>query len=151
MDSSVAKGALAKGRSAARGLKAVCKRSAALQVSFGFSLGWNFAPACLNVADDPTRRQALRATASLSLAEHLSLPEAQALHGLKVSRWASNWLRLVILISVMTQCKAGDPCVSLGLLDFARTPWSLLGAPSLDYTWTPIGVLLFPRLGFGHF
>ena len=44
MDSRVAKGALAKGRSASRALQLVCGRSAALQIAYGLFPGWCFAP-----------------------------------------------------------------------------------------------------------
>ena len=65
MDSSVGKGALAKGR----------RRSASIQLAGGQYFAYGFAPTRLNISDDPTREVALRQSVRRSLFEGaLSLP-----------------------------------------------------------------------------
>ena len=100
LDSRVAKGALAKGRSSSTGLQKTCKKSAAIQLAFGLYPGWCFAPTRLNVADDPTRRCALRSPSLLCITKKLSAAQLQAVHSHLLSRWAANWSRLVILLII---------------------------------------------------
>ena len=108
LDSRVAKGALAKGRSASRALQAVCRRSLALQVAFGLYPGWCFAPTRLNVADDPTRRVRLRRKSDCSILTGCSDREVQALHATQLKRFAANWVRLVILLFSIQPAPAHD-------------------------------------------
>ena len=67
LDSSCARGALAKGRSSARLLRPSLRRSAAICVAGGLFPAFVFGPTRLNVSDDPTRLVPLR-TPSLSSA-----------------------------------------------------------------------------------
>ena len=101
LDSRVAKGALAKGRSSSLGLQRACKRSAAIQVCFGLYPGWSFAPTRLNVAYDPTRRVRLRQSSGQSLIPHLDKSQLQLMHSKHLSRWAANWIRLYLLLLVL--------------------------------------------------
>ena len=55
LDSSVARGALGKGRSTSRLLKPLLRRACVLQVCFDLYPVWPFCPTRHNVADDPTR------------------------------------------------------------------------------------------------
>ena len=99
LDSRVAKGALAKGRSSSLQLQKACKRSAAIQLGFGLYPGWAFAPTRLNVADDPTRMCDVRAPVGASVLVGLSQKAIQVLHSGQFARWAANWIRLVLLVS----------------------------------------------------
>ena len=98
LDSRVAKGALAKGRSTSLHLQKACRRSAAMQLGFGLYPGWAFAPTRLNVADDPTRKCDVRAPVRASVLDGLSGKAIQVLHSGQFARWASNWIRLIILV-----------------------------------------------------
>lgn len=111
LDSRVAKGALAKGRSTSAGLQRACKRSAALQLSAGLYPGWGFAPTRLNVADDPTRGQKVRAPSSAPLIKFFGAQEIQKLHAPGLVRWAANWARLVILVHLASSL----PCTEAGI------------------------------------
>ena len=146
MDSRVAKGALAKGRSSADGLQRTCKRSSAIQVAFGLYPGWNFAPTRLNIADDPTRRVPVRSPVPLSVRKGLSQQQIQLLHSCQLSRWASNWLRLCILLLLLqspAQAQHSDgfsfwtfPESRLSVtLDFDRLYGHLLSM-SWTFVWT---------------
>ena len=108
LDSRVAKGALAKGRSTSYGLQIVCKKSAALQVASDTYWGWLFAPTRLNVADDPTRDCALRPSAKTSLLSFLQLDEIQQLHAKFFKKSVANWLRLCILLFCVSGCKGAE-------------------------------------------
>ena len=114
LDSRVAKGALAKGRSSSTGLQKTCKKSAAIQLAFGLYPGWCFAPTRLNVADDPTRRCALRSPSLLCITKKLSAAQLQAVHSHLLSRWAANWSRLVILLII---CQSPSEATSTLLPD----------------------------------
>ena len=98
LDSRAAKGALAKGRSSSVSLQRVCKRSMSLQLGFGLYPGWGFAPTRLNVADDPTRRVALRKPVAHPLLDFLDPRNIQVVHTRALSRWAANWARLALLM-----------------------------------------------------
>ena len=80
LDSSVARGALAKGRSSSRQLRKVLLKAAAWLVCGGTYAGYLHAPTSLNTADDPTRSRPIRAPASSSLILDLQVP-ASALCG----------------------------------------------------------------------
>ena len=98
LDSRAAKGALAKGRSSSVSLQRVCKRSAAYQLGFGLYPGWGFAPTRLNVADDPTRRTALRQPVKHSILDFMDFRNVQQAHARSLARWSTNWVRLALLL-----------------------------------------------------
>jgi len=98
LDSRVAKGALAKGRSTSFGLQRVCKMSAALQTAADVQMAWNFAPTRLNVADDPTRDCLVRPPCGFGLSGFLDVRELQLLHASSLSKVAANWVRLVAVL-----------------------------------------------------
>lgn len=103
VDSRVAKGALAKGRSTSWGLQRSCKSSAALQICSDIYIGWNFAPTRLNIADDPTRDVAIRDAGGFCISEWFSLRELQKLHFKGLSEVAANWTRLMILVFLLVE------------------------------------------------
>ena len=106
LDSRVAKGALAKGRTSSKTLTVACKRSAAIQVAGDIYPGWNFAPTRLNVADDPTRDAFIREPVLNSWWSHFTPHELQAIHATGLSRWAANWIRLFILLQLTQTASA---------------------------------------------
>ena len=107
LDSRVAKGALAKGRSTSHGLQKVCRKSAALQIAADLHMGWLFAPTRLNCADDPTRDAELRGSSRFSLSASLTPSELQVVHAGSWSRPFANWIRLVVLL-VCLQCSGAS-------------------------------------------
>ena len=105
-DSRVAKGALAKGRSSARALQPLCKRSAAVQVAGGLFPSFGFAPTRINTADNPSRFKELEEPVDFSFISHFPISQLQQLHAAKYSRWSANWLRLLILLVISQPCCA---------------------------------------------
>ena len=135
VDSSCAKGALAKGRSSAKLLRPALRRAGALCVAGGLFPAYLFGPTRLNVSDDPSRAAPLREPAENSLLQDLSesgLELAARLGGL--SKWRANWIRLSSLV--------------LG----SSTRGSFLQALQ-DYPWRAFGpeppAFLYPLRGFG--
>lgn len=98
VDSNVARCALGKGRSASRAISSVLRRISAM-VAFGLYMVTPFCPTRLNCADDPTRDHELRSPVSGLNSIDLSNDEIWHMALLRPTRrWASNWLRLVLLI-----------------------------------------------------
>lgn len=93
LDSRVAKGSHAKGRSSAKALKPTLSQSTALQVAFGLYPALGFAPTRLNVADDPSRDQQIRPSVSHSITSAITLNQCRALHAMGFSRSTANWVR----------------------------------------------------------
>ena len=133
LDSSVARGALAKGRSSARLLGPALRRSAALQVAAGLYPGFVYGPTRLNVSDDPSRAKMLRRSMGTSLFHLLDAEETWVLpcfQGLSSAR--AGWVRLSALLVEQT-CRGTvfaylqalrnfpEGC-RFGLLDAVRTP-----------------------------
>ena len=113
LDSRVAKGALSKGRSSARGLQRICKRAGPLQLVADLYPGWCFGPTRLNTADDPTRDQKVRAPVASSLSQAFGTEDLQKLHSVTFSRPAANFLRLTLLVLVFQSTEA-----SFGMCEF---------------------------------
>ncbi|CAE7246280.1 unnamed protein product, partial [Symbiodinium necroappetens] len=67
LDSSVARGAIGKGRSPSKALRPILLRTGAVAIAGGVHLGLHHAPTRLNVADDPTRDAELRLPGGSSL------------------------------------------------------------------------------------
>ena len=97
LDSAVAKGGLAKGRSSSKALQPLLRKAAALQLGGNLHPGYGYAPTKLNVADDPTREVDLRESSTHSLSEVLEVEELRKLHWVRVSRRIANWIRLAVL------------------------------------------------------
>ena len=102
LDSRVAKGAHAKGRSSARMLLPSLQKSACLQVAGGLYPAYGFAPTRLNTADAPTRDSAIHVRADVSILDQLSLPDVQRLHSIQLSRPVAGWIRLVLVASLVS-------------------------------------------------
>lgn len=112
LDSAVARGALAKGRSTSRLLQPLLRRAAVFQVGFDLYPVWPFCPTRLNVADDPTRDVPLRKPVAASI-KSLQGIDSRALHRTGLKRSAANWVRLFILSLSTWGCEALPPVFPL--------------------------------------
>ena len=115
VDSRVAKGALAKGRSSSKALQPHCKKSAAIQLAGGLFPSFSFAPTRLNPADNPSRFKEVDEPVDFSFVDSLSMSQLQSLHAVGYRRWASNWIRLIILLGCCQPVGASSFCFSSGL------------------------------------
>ena len=98
IDSNVALCALIRGRSASGALRMLLKRASTISVAYGLYHAGRFAPTRLNPADHPTRDAALLPPIASSV-ETLDDEELRWLASVRgLRRWASNWLRLCILL-----------------------------------------------------
>ena len=100
LDSRVAKGAHAKGRSTSRALIPTLRKAASLCVGGGLYGSLGFAPTRLNTADDPTRCVPIRTPAERSILDSLDFSQLQLIHSKQLSRPAANWVRLWILLLI---------------------------------------------------
>ena len=119
LDSRVAKGCHARGRSSARALKPSLKKAAAIQVAYGLYPAFGFAPTKLNVADDPTRDQPLRSAWTSSIIPLHSKQRLASTHAIGLSPFAARWVRLVLLASLLQPTASAStesalPHLSLG-------------------------------------
>eukprot|EP00438_Fugacium_kawagutii_P022811 Skav208203 [mRNA] locus=scaffold2026:167899:172464:+ [translate_table: standard] len=99
-DSHVARSSLARGRSSSSALRSQLKQSAGLCIAYGLYPAGRFTPTRINPGDFPSRDLPLPSPSPLSLREGrsaLGLTELASLPPLR--RWASNWLRLLLLLS----------------------------------------------------
>ena len=110
LDSSVARGALAKGRSTSRMLQPLLRRAAVIQLGFDLYPVFPFCPTRLNTADDPTRDCEIREPVPFSV-YGLSGVDFRLLHRTGLKRFAANWLRLV-LVALQFQRSGAAPSVS---------------------------------------
>ncbi len=97
-DSKVAIGSIAKGRSPSFMLQRQCQVAGALQIASGLYPSFNFAPTRLNVADDPSRSASIRKAEGASLTSRLPTDALHFLHHHRFARFASGWIRLVLLL-----------------------------------------------------
>ena len=100
VDSLVAKGALSKGRISAKKLQPALKCAWAIQIAFDTYPGWCYSSTRLNVPDDPTRGLSLRSPVRSSLRKKLVDEEISAVAKFRFRRFAANWLRLFILLTL---------------------------------------------------
>eukprot|EP00438_Fugacium_kawagutii_P027393 Skav208440 [mRNA] locus=scaffold1952:165682:170177:- [translate_table: standard] len=151
LDSRVAKGAHAKGRSSARSLTPSLLRGCAYVVAGNLHPSYGFAPTRLNTADAPTRSRPLPLPASLSILDFLSEKQIVGLHATQVSKAAAGWIRLFLLLTV-TSVAYGKPTISdsgVSLeLDFG-THSSSLALDFLAWIWPWLDS--FGLLSFGGF
>ncbi|CAE7766979.1 unnamed protein product [Symbiodinium sp. CCMP2592] len=99
LDSSCARGALAKGRSSAKLLRPSLRRAAAISVAGGIFPAYLYGPTRLNISDDPTRDVPLREPHPESVLRELSeaaTVELCTLSGANKSR--ARWVRLCLLL-----------------------------------------------------
>ena len=130
--SAVCKGAFSKGRSASRALQPLLKRACALCVCSDLYPGWIYThPTRLNCADDPTRDCPLRGPLGHSLLESgVSFELLRKLNLLGLKKFAANWVRLVLLVSLWEPATAADSGVSVPVWCH---PWTLPFSTFVDF------------------
>ena len=97
LDSSCARGALAKGRSSTKLLRPSLRRAAAICVAGGLYAVYAFGPSRLNVSDDPTTENPLRPPVERSLLSGLDEPSTVKICKLAgLSRPRANWVRFIL-------------------------------------------------------
>ena len=120
LDSRVAKCSHAKGRSSAKALGPTLRKSAALQISAGLYPALGFAPTRINTADHPTRDRDIPPGSDQSIVDSLSAKRLQVIHSVGLSKHAAGWLRLTILIILVSEAAAEETMVVFA----GRTPLS---------------------------
>ena len=130
LDSSVARGAIGKGRSSSKALRPILLKTGAVALAGGIYLGLHHAPTRLNVADDPTREAELRPAGGSSLVcgqDPAVIDNLCAFAGMTPA--AAGWLRLSLLLA------RKDPSFGLGpLLSALQEPRRSLMPGPLDLT-----------------
>ena len=113
LDSRVAKGAHAKGRSSALSLRPSLLRACAFAIAGNLHPSYGFAPTRLNTADAPTRDRDLPPSSHFSILDFLTDTQIAALHSHQFSRATAGWVRLFILLVICTCPGEGCQTVSL--------------------------------------
>ena len=99
LDSNVARCALSKGRTSSKGLAPIVRRTSSLALAAGVYYVLPFVPTRWNGADCPTRDKELPEPVRGFVLKDWSRQELFDLASTKrTRRWASNWMRLVILL-----------------------------------------------------
>lgn len=134
LDSRVAKGAHAKGRSSAKSLRPSLLRACAYHIAGNLHPSYGFSPTRLNTADAPTREKPLPEPAAVSILDFLSDTEIAALHSHQFSRATAGWIRLFLLLVIC-------PCPGEGCWTCHSLPGSLDGFWIYSPHWTWIFTL----------
>ena len=99
-DSHVSRSSLARGRTSSGAMKPLLKQASSLCIGYGLYPAGRFSPTRWNPADHPTRDNPIPLPVHRSI---LGLCDASSLSWIcslpKMRRWASNWVRLVLLLS----------------------------------------------------
>lgn len=99
VDSNVVRCASAKGRSSSLGLSTILRRYCATCVGCGLYYTLPYCPTRLNVSDDPTRLRSVRSSSSSLSLEFWDRDDIFDLAAVPtLRRWASNWVRLLLLL-----------------------------------------------------
>ena len=99
-DSHVSRSCMAKGRSSSLALKPLLHQSAAISTAYGLYLAGRFAPTRLMPADHPSRGASIPPPVPASIVKCRDSRILAVLGKIsKVKRCASNWIRLVLLLS----------------------------------------------------
>ena len=133
VDSNVVRCASAKGRSSSLGLSSSLRRFCALCVSSGLYYTLPYIPTRHNVADDPTRHRTVRSPASSLSLESWGRDDIFDLAAVPpLRRWASNWVRLLLLLRGRDVLKVSDR----SLFRQTHPPYSSLRVRPLDFDQT---------------
>ena len=99
LDSNVVRCAILKGRSSSQSMSSLLNKIGSCIVACGLQLAVPFCPTRLNPADDPTRGKEVRSSSTSLGVAGWDLDDAYDLAESKtLRRWASNWVRLMLLI-----------------------------------------------------
>ena len=98
-DSHVSRSALARGRTSSKALRPLLLQYAALAIAYGLYPAGRFVPTRVMPADAPSRGTKLPASVPCSILSNVT-PEGMLWLSkvCKIRRWASNWVRLVLLM-----------------------------------------------------
>jgi hypothetical protein len=121
LDSRVAKGAHAKGRSTARALRPSLMRGCALCLAGNLHPSYGFAPTRLNTADAPTRERDLPSPATHSVLDFLSHQQISQVHSYQFSRATTGWVRLYLLVVF---CLCPGESAPLDSVEFCSGFWT---------------------------
>ncbi|CAK0892050.1 unnamed protein product [Prorocentrum cordatum] len=146
IDSRVTLCSQAKGRSSSRALTRPLEKSCALQIAGSLYPSYSFAPSRLNVADDPTRHQAVRAACRPrpDWLEHADLLD-WLLTRLPTAKACAAWLRLVCLLLGSSGLRAPRTALAEGRrLPPAPALCGVPGQGSGGGRWTASGVTRVP-------
>ena len=143
LDSRVAKGAHAKGRSSSTSFRpSLYNRACAFAVAGNLHPYLGFAPARLNTADRPTRDKDLPVVALHSVIDFLNESEVASLHSTQLSRPSASWIRLFILASCCLSSRASeaydtevcvDESISIKLPSFSQPVCAQSVVPQSDW------------------
>ena len=127
-DSHVARSVVARGRSSAAALRLPLRKLCAVCLAFGIYPAGRFSPTRWNPSDHPTRDSEIPPPVpgfSLDLTDPLVATALATLSNLK--RWASNWLRLSLLLAPNLLDLAVDPSSYRSQPEFFISPseWSI--------------------------
>ncbi len=99
-DSHVARSSLARGRTSSVALRPILKQASSICLAYGLYPAGRYAPTRWNPADHPTRGTQLQEAVSNSILKNIDLVDLSWIACLpKLRRWASNWVRLCLLIA----------------------------------------------------
>ncbi|CAK0829180.1 unnamed protein product [Prorocentrum cordatum] len=142
IDSRVTLCSQAKGRSSSRALTRPLEKSCALQIAGSLYPSYSFAPSRLNVADDPTRHQAVRAACRPrpDWLEHADLLD-WLLTRLPTAKTCAAWMRLVCLLLGSSGLRALRTALADGASPAPssrplRGAWAGLVRRPLDGVWS---------------
>ena len=126
-DSHVARSSLARGRTSSLAMRPLLKQSSSLCIAYGLYPAGRFCPARWNPADHPSRDAPIPPPVPCSL---LSLPIDTLIwicSNPKLKRWASNWVRLALLLSprIATIRSHGDSYRRRASSWISPSEWSL--------------------------
>ena len=98
-DSHVARSSLARGRTSSLAMRPLLKQASSLSIAYGLYAAGRFAPTRWNPADHPSRDSPIPPPVPRSIS-HLPIQTLSWICSRpKLKRWASNWIRLVLLLS----------------------------------------------------
>ena len=133
VDSTVAQGSIAKGRSSAVSLKPSLKKLSTYQIAGGLQLGLSFAPTRGMPADHPTRDNPMPDPCHYSLIPSLRAFDWQAIHHQKLPRYLANWVRLSLLMCLINLPPGVEACQSGGVPREEISGFNLFLPSTLDF------------------
>lgn len=99
-DSHVSRSSLMRGRTSSNALRPFLRQNAALSVAYGLYMAGRFTPTRIMPADHPSRDADIPPPVPSSILRKLPVKALQWIQKVtKSRRWASNWIRLVLLLN----------------------------------------------------
>ena len=144
LDSRVAKGAHAKGRSSSDTLRRTLLKASSFSIAGNLHGSYGFAPTRLNTADHPTRFRDLPVPSDRSILDFLNSDQIRTLQSCQFSRAAAGWIRLYILVAfLLVPGSACSPGWNFDHSLTSRLGFSALTASCHSLAWSlSFGLLL---------